>query len=104
MNTASAHHHYNPDWLSDDDLLAGFVARLDEFAFLRDELARAPREGSVQHYLLVGLRGAGKTTLLKRLAVAIRRDADLEDHLIALSFPRRTVSGQEPCRLLVGGM
>ncbi|MCK9388549.1 MAG: tetratricopeptide repeat protein [Sulfuritalea sp.] len=87
MNTASAHRHYNPDWLSDDDLLAGFVARVDEFTFLRDELARASREGSVQHYLLVGLRGAGKTTLLKRLAVAIRRDADLEDHLIALSFP-----------------
>ena len=87
MNAASTHHHYNPDWLSDDDLAANFVARLDEFAFLRDELARAPLQGSVQHYLLVGVRGAGKTTLLKRLAVAIRRDADLRDHLIALSFP-----------------
>ena len=87
MNAASIHHHYNPDWLSDDDLAANFVARLDEFAFLRDELARAPRQGSAQHYLLVGVRGAGKTTLLKRLAVAIRRDADLRDHLIALSFP-----------------
>ena len=87
MNAASTHHHYNPDWLSDDDLAANFVARLDEFAFLRDELARVPRQGSAQHYLLVGVRGAGKTTLLKRLAVAIRRDADLRDHLIALSFP-----------------
>ena len=87
MNSASTHHHYNPDWLSDDDLAANFVARLDDFAFLRDELARAPLQGSAQHYLLVGVRGAGKTTLLKRLAVAIRRDADLRDHLIALSFP-----------------
>ena len=87
MNAAFTHHHYNPDWLSDDDLAANFVARLDEFSFLRDELARAPRQGSAQHYLLVGVRGAGKTTLLKRLAVAIRRDADLRDHLIALSFP-----------------
>ena len=87
MNSASTHHHYNPDWLSDDNLAANFVARLDEFAFLRDELARAPRQGNAQHYLLVGVRGAGKTTLLKRLAVAIRRDADLRDHLIALSFP-----------------
>jgi energy-coupling factor transporter ATP-binding protein EcfA2 len=82
-----ATHHYNPDWLSDDALVAGFIARQAEFRFLRDELARAPLEGSVQHYLLIGLRGAGKTTLLKRLAVAIRRDADLADHLIALSFP-----------------
>lgn len=80
-------HHYNPDWLSDDTLLANFVARQSDFAFLRDELANVPLEGTVQHYLLVGVRGAGKTTLLKRLAVAIRRDSDLRDHLIALSFP-----------------
>lgn len=79
--------HYNPDWLSDDALLATFVARQNEFQFLRDELARVPLVGSVQHHLLVGPRGAGKTTLLKRLAVAIRRDDDLRDHLIALSFP-----------------
>ena len=71
---------------SDDALVAGFIVRQAEFRLLRDDLARAPREGSVQHYLLIGLRGAGKTTLLKRLAVAIRRDADLADHLIALSW------------------
>ena len=80
-------HHYNPDWLSDDTLLANFVARQRDFAFLRNDLARIPLVGSVQHYLLVGVRGAGKTTLLKRLAIAIRRDSDLCDHLIALSFP-----------------
>ncbi|MEF8697933.1 MAG: tetratricopeptide repeat protein [Candidatus Accumulibacter sp. UW20] len=83
----SASFHYNPDWLSDQALLESFVARQNDFFFLRGELARAPLVGSVQHYLLVGLRGAGKTTLLKRLAVAIRSDADLHDHLIALSFP-----------------
>ncbi|WP_053063713.1 tetratricopeptide repeat protein [Caballeronia mineralivorans] len=87
MKPLFAHHHYNPDWLSDDDLLANFVARQSDFSFLRDELARMPLIGSVQHYLLVGVRGSGKTTLLKRLAVAIRRDTDLQDHLIALSFP-----------------
>lgn len=85
MNTG--HHHYNPGWLSDDALVTNFVARMEEFTFLRGELVRAPRKGTVQHHLLVGVRGAGKTTLLKRLAVAIRRDADLCDHLIALSFP-----------------
>jgi tetratricopeptide (TPR) repeat protein len=87
MSSSPTMHHYNPDWLSDDDLLRNFAARLEDFTFLRNELARAPREGSAQHYLLVGVRGAGKTTLLKRLAVALRRDADLNDHLIALSFP-----------------
>lgn len=80
-------HHYNPGWLSDDAVVANFVARQNEFTFLRQELARTPLEGSVQHYLLVGVRGAGKTTLLKRLAVAIRREPGLSDHLIALSFP-----------------
>ena len=84
---AIGHHHYNPDWLSDEALVAGFVARQDEFTFLRDELARIPLSGSAQHYLLVGVRGAGKTTLLKRLAVAIRQEAELANHLIALSFP-----------------
>lgn len=79
-------HHYNPDWLDDEALVADFIARQDEFHFLRDELARAPRCGSVQHHLLVGPRGVGKTTLLKRLAVAIRHDDDLT-HLVALSFP-----------------
>jgi tetratricopeptide (TPR) repeat protein len=78
---------YNPDWLSDDDLVAGFIARRDLFEFLRDELWRAPLRGNVQHYLLVGVRGSGKTSLLKRLAVAIRHDAALSDHLIGLSFP-----------------
>jgi tetratricopeptide (TPR) repeat protein len=78
---------YNPDWLSDDDLVAGFVARLELFGFLRDELRRAPVRGTVQHYLLVGVRGSGKTTLLKRLAVAVRREPDLRDHLVAVSFP-----------------
>ncbi len=87
MSAAASHHHYNPDWLADDDLVANFIARSEEFAFLRSELARFPLEGNIQHYLLVGVRGAGKTTLLKRLAVAIRRDADLNDHLVALSFP-----------------
>lgn len=85
--TTAAAHHYNPGWADDDTAVANFIARQDEFAFLRGELARVPREGSAQHHLLVGVRGAGKTTLLKRLAVAIRRDADLRDHLIALSFP-----------------
>ncbi len=84
---STANHLYNPDWLSDEALVTNFVARREDFVFLRDELARAPVKGTVQHYLLVGMRGAGKTTMLKRLAVAIRRDDDLKDHLIALSFP-----------------
>lgn len=85
--TPSQSYKYNPGWHDDDTLVANFVARMEEFTFLRGELARAPDKGTVQHYLLVGVRGAGKTTLLKRLAVSIRRDADLSDHLIALSFP-----------------
>lgn len=79
--------HYNPDWLSDDALVSSFIVRKEEFSFLQEELRRSPLSGSVQHYVLIGLRGAGKTTLLKRIAVAIRRNPELSDHLIALSFP-----------------
>ena len=35
MNTVGTLHHYNPDWLADDDLVANFIARSEEFAFLR---------------------------------------------------------------------
>ena len=84
---APALRFYNPDWLSNDDLIDGFTARHSLFDFLCGELRSAPLHGSVQHVLLVGVRGSGKTTLLKRLAVAIRREHDLADHLIALSFP-----------------
>ncbi|WP_448110175.1 tetratricopeptide repeat protein [Pseudomonas lini] len=87
MNTYYSGNHYNPDWLSDDELVANFIVRQEEFSFLQDELKRAPLKGSVQHYILIGLRGAGKTTLLKRIAVAVRRESFLSDHLIAISFP-----------------
>jgi hypothetical protein len=89
MNTEShsALRLYNPDWLSDDELVAGFTARLEMLEFLCGELARAPTQGTVQHYLLIGVRGSGKTSLLKRIAVAIRRESRLSGHLIGLSFP-----------------
>jgi tetratricopeptide (TPR) repeat protein/DNA-binding transcriptional ArsR family regulator len=79
--------YYNPDWLSDTDLVDGFIARQGLLEFFRGELRRAPAQGNVQHYLVVGVRGSGKTTLLKRLAVAMRQEPDLADHLIPLSFP-----------------
>ncbi|HNG51630.1 MAG TPA: ATP-binding protein, partial [Plasticicumulans sp.] len=87
QSRAPALRFYNPDWLDDTDLVENFVARRDLLAFLIDELQRAPLRGTVTHHLLIGIRGAGKTTLLKRLAVAIRKETALTDHLIALSFP-----------------
>jgi hypothetical protein len=89
MNTDSysAPRLYNPDWLSDDELVAGFTARQEMLKFLCGELERAPIRGTTQHFLLVGVRGSGKTSLLKRIAVAIRRESRLSDHLIGLSFP-----------------
>jgi tetratricopeptide (TPR) repeat protein len=78
---------YNPGWLGDDAIESGFIVRRELLGFFRDELARTAIGGSAQHYLLIGARGSGKTTLLQRLAVAMRRDTDLSDHLIALSFP-----------------
>lgn len=78
---------YNPDWLSEDDLVRGFIARRPLLEFLCTELKRVSLVGSAQSRLLVGVRGSGKTTLLKRLAIAIRREKELAERLIALSFP-----------------
>lgn len=86
-NSYSAPRLYNPDWLSDDELVAGFTARQEMLEFLCGELERAPIRGTTQHFLLIGVRGSGKTSLLKRIAVAIRRESRLSDHLIGLSFP-----------------
>jgi hypothetical protein len=75
---------YNPDLLTDADLRAQFVARVDLLERLLAEL-RGP--GRPQHHLLLGQRGMGKTTLLRRLRVAIEDDPALSARWTPLSFP-----------------
>lgn len=78
---------FNPDLQDDAALVAGFVARVELLDFLVDELRQMPMQGTVQHRLIIGARGMGKTTLLRRIAIAIRQDAELAAKLIPLTFP-----------------
>jgi tetratricopeptide (TPR) repeat protein len=78
---------YNPDLLSKEDLVRGFIARrllLDE---LVDDLRRTGRDGAPQHHLVLGQRGLGKTMLLRRLAYAIADDPELREIWQPLVFP-----------------
>ncbi len=78
---------YNPNLLSESDLIRGFVARRPLLDDLLDDLRRAGRDGAAQHHLLLGQRGLGKTTLLRRLAIAVRDDAALSTIWLPLGFP-----------------
>lgn len=77
---------YNPDLLSKQELIAGFVARQGLLDRLLAELRRETH-GIPQHRLLVGHRGMGKTTLLRRLRFAIDDDPELGALWLPLVFP-----------------
>lgn len=78
---------YNPHLWGDEELRAIFVVRKPELERLI-EAVRASRADSVpQHILITGHRGMGKSTLLRRVALAVRDDAELSRDWLALSFP-----------------
>jgi hypothetical protein len=67
---------YNPAFLPEDALLAGFSVRQDE---LRELLGSIRRSGASanEHVLVVGARGSGKSTLLRVAGANVRRDPTL---------------------------
>ena len=67
---------YNPGFLTDDELVAGFCVRKPEFESIV-ETVRECTGSANQHQIVIGPRGSGKTTLLLRVAAELRRDADL---------------------------
>ena len=69
---------YNPGFLSDDEIVASFCIRNDEFSSLLESL-RASTGNSNVHSLVIGPRGSGKTHLLLRIVAEIRRDATLSE-------------------------
>ena len=76
---------YNPGFLSDNELVASFWVRMNEFESLLETL-RECTGNSNPHSLVIGPRGSGKTTLLLRVAVQIRRDAELSRRLFPIVF------------------
>ncbi len=78
---------YNPDLLSKEDLIAGFVARRDLLARLLDDVRREGAAEGAQHTLIIGQRGLGKTTLLRRFAYGVLDDPELAGRWFPLVFP-----------------
>ncbi len=77
---------YGQGSLSDDDVVANFVARGDTLDSLLRRLRAIEPDGLATHHLLIGVRGMGKTTLLRRLAIAIDQDPALAQRFTPLSF------------------
>ncbi len=76
---------YNPGFLTDDELVASFCVRTDEFESMMEAL-REPSGDSNAHQIVIGPRGSGKTSLLLRVAVEIRRDAQLSTRFFPVVF------------------
>ena len=67
---------YNPGFLTDDELVASYCVRTEEFDSIV-EMLRESDDRSNPHRIVIGPRGSGKTSLLLRVAAEIRRDACL---------------------------
>ena len=76
---------YNPAFLSDDDLVASFCVRTDEFDSTI-QILREPSGNSNTHQIVIGPRGSGKTSLLLRVAAEIRRDDRLSSRFFPVVF------------------
>jgi tetratricopeptide (TPR) repeat protein len=77
---------YNPAILSDEDFLAGFIARQSLAESLLQGLRRIEPDGLAKHRLIIGQRGMGKTSLLRRLALGVAQDAELSARFLPLTF------------------
>ena len=76
---------YNPSFLTDDELIEGFVVRQATLTLLLEVVRDNVRETN-QHVLVIGPRGSGKTTLLRRLAAAVRQTPELAARWFPLPF------------------
>ncbi|WP_448192448.1 tetratricopeptide repeat protein [Azospirillum sp. sgz301742] len=77
---------YDPRRLSEEDFLAGFIARNELADFLLGQLRQIPSCGEAKHRVIIGQRGMGKTSLLRRLAIGIKSDPGLATTLLPLTF------------------
>ena len=77
---------FNPHSQSEADFLANFVARRATLDYFLRQLRLLDSGQPARHHLNVAPRGYGKTSLLRRIAVAVRTEADLHKRFIALSF------------------
>jgi len=78
---------YNPNNLTEIELIDGFVVRKKEFKKIFNDIKNSDMKYPEQHYIIEGQRGYGKTTLLKRLYFEIKGDTELKTRIIPIIFP-----------------
>lgn len=83
---------YNPATQSQEEIIANFVVRTQEFAELFDAIKEDKMEKPPQHFIIQGQRGYGKTTLLLRLKYEIQGDENLNGWLIPVMFDEEQYS------------
>ena len=83
--TAPPPRKYNPGFLTDDELVASFCVRTNEFESIV-EMLRECTGRSNPHQIVIGPRGSGKTSLLLRVAAEVRRDAGLSSAFFPVVF------------------
>ena len=76
---------YNPGFLTDDELVASFCVRTDEFESMIETLRECTGSANT-HQIVIGPRGSGKTSLLLRVAAQIRRDEGLSERFFPIVF------------------
>ena len=76
---------FNPGFLSDDALVAGFCARENSLESILETVHENQHESN-QHVLVIGTRGSGKSTLLLRVAAETRRNAEFADNWYPIVF------------------
>lgn len=89
---------HNPGFLSDDELIDGFVVREHELASILETL-RENTGPANQHLLVVGQRGMGKTTLVRRVAAEIRRSEALAKAWFPVVFGEESYGVTSPGEL-----
>ena len=78
---------YNPNNLTEQELVERFVIRKKEFQKIFKDIKSSDMKYPEQHYIIEAQRGYGKTTLLKRLYIEIKRDKELKARIIPVLFP-----------------
>jgi tetratricopeptide (TPR) repeat protein len=82
----SISHIYNPDNQSKEELVNGFVVRLEVFKGIFKDIKAEKSVFPEQHFMIEGKRGMGKTSMLLRLKYEIQDDPDLNTWLIPILF------------------
>ncbi|NNU78282.1 ATPase [Clostridium estertheticum] len=86
MQTSSVS-FYNPNNLTEKELIDSFVIRKKEFQKIINDIKSSDMKYPEQHYMIEAQRGYGKTTLLKRLYFEIKRDTEFKKRLIPVILP-----------------